>query len=95
MLHPLVQELLKFWEGVNINIVASCKSVKVRCALLCVACDIPASRKVCGFLSHSANYGCSKCLKNFQAQLVQKTTQDLFDPLGQSEPLMSIEKRLV
>ena len=65
MLHPLVQELLKFWEGVNINIVASCKSVKVRCGLLCVACDIPASRKVCGFLSHSANYGCSKCLKKF------------------------------
>ena len=37
------------------------KAVLVRCALLCVACDIPASRKVCGFLGHSATYGCSKC----------------------------------
>ena len=30
-----------------------------------VACDIPASRKVCGFLSHNASLGCNKCYKNF------------------------------
>ena len=36
---------------------------KVR--LLCVACDIPAARKVCGFLSHNATHGCSKCHKEF------------------------------
>ena len=38
---------------------------EVRCALLCIACDIPGGRKTCGFLSHSANYGCSKCFKLF------------------------------
>lgn len=37
----------------------------VRCALLCVACDIPACRKVNGFMGHSATLGCSKCLKKF------------------------------
>ena len=32
---------------------------------MCVACDIPAARKVCGFMGHSANLGCSCCLKFF------------------------------
>lgn len=34
-------------------------------AILCVACDLPAGRKTCGFLGHTANLGCSKCLKCF------------------------------
>ena len=34
----------------------------VRCLLLGVSCDLPAGRKVCGFL---AKFGCSKCLKEF------------------------------
>ena len=38
----------------------------VRCALLCCACDLPAGRKVCGFLGHSASLGCSKCLNSFK-----------------------------
>ena len=37
----------------------------VRCALICVACDMPASRKTCGFLGHSARLGCTRCLKEF------------------------------
>lgn len=37
----------------------------VRCALLCVSCDLPAGRKLCGFLGHSAKLGCSKCYKEF------------------------------
>ena len=36
-----------------------------RLALMCVACDIPAARKCCGFKGHSANYGCSRCMKLF------------------------------
>ena len=30
-----------------------------------VASDLPAERKVCGFLSHNANNGCTKCLCSF------------------------------
>ena len=37
----------------------------VRAALLCTACDIPASWKVSGFVGHNALHGCSKCLKMF------------------------------
>ena len=62
-LFPLVKELQEFWSGVQI---LTCKGLKVvRIALTCIACDILATRKVCGFLSHCANKGCSKCLKEF------------------------------
>ena len=57
ILQPLVAELKDLWQGISEQI--------IRCALLCVACDLPAGRKVCGFLSHSAAKGCSKCLKSF------------------------------
>lgn len=30
-----------------------------------MTCDIPASRKTCGFLGHNARLGCNKCLKEF------------------------------
>ena len=41
------------------------KRILNKCVLLCVSCDLPAARKVCGFLSHSAALGCSKCKKKF------------------------------
>ena len=34
-------------------------------ALIGVFCDLPASRKVCGFSSFNALHGCNKCLKTF------------------------------
>lgn len=69
---PLVKELIEFFQGMEIYIKSLSKAVLVRCALLCVACDIPASRKVCGFLGHSATLGCSKCLKKFPGPVGQK-----------------------
>lgn len=39
--------------------------LRVIAALLCVAADIPATRKACGFVGHSANRACSKCFKLF------------------------------
>lgn len=59
-LRPLVSELLDFFEGVPMSIYNEGETHIIRCLLLCVACDIPASRKVCGFLGHMANFGCSK-----------------------------------
>lgn len=67
-LQPLVDELLKLWKGVRfMAYLPSGKKdeILIRCALLCVACDLPAGRKVCGFLCHSATLGCSRCLKEF------------------------------
>ena len=66
-MEPLVEEMEDLWSSVRLS-VNSCafpSSIIVRCALLCVACDLPAGRKLCVFLSHSAKHGCSKCLKLF------------------------------
>ncbi len=32
-------------------------------ALVCVAWDTPAGRKVCGYSSHIAKFGCTRCYK--------------------------------
>ena len=65
-LTPLVQELLQLDEGVWF----SCpdvigKRVFIKGRLIAVCSDIPASRKVCGFLDHRAQKACNKCLKDF------------------------------
>lgn len=65
-LSPLVEELKAAWEtGFQVSSPHRNVSVTIRLALSCVACDIPATRKVCGFLGHNASLGCNKCLKRF------------------------------
>ena len=61
-LEPLVEELKVLWsEGMVINMPDNPgQQVHLKAGLLCVACDIPAARKVCGFLGHMAKLGCSK-----------------------------------
>lgn len=63
-LEPLVDELKEFWSGVNVTL-PSGNNVTVRVCLICVTCDVPAVRKVCGFVGHKARLGCSKCLCEF------------------------------
>lgn len=64
---PLVNDLKEFWNGVELNVCTNgiTQKRKVRCALLCCSCDLPAGRKLCGFMGHSAHMGCSKCKKYF------------------------------
>ena len=60
-LAPLVDELNKAWtDGIQVplNKIEGSMTVTVRLALNCVACDIPATRKACGFLGHRATLGC-------------------------------------
>lgn len=64
---PLVDELKVAWErGFEL---CSYESPEIKLtykfALMCVGCDIPATRKLCGFLGHTAKLGCSKCTKIF------------------------------
>ena len=69
-LEPLVAELNEFWCGVKLRV--SSIEQNVKCALLCISCDLPAGRKVCGFLSYNARLGCSKCLKEFSGPVGNK-----------------------
>ena len=81
-LQPLVSELKDLWQGVTLNVrtaVTNTEQALVRCALLCVACDLPAGRKVCGFVSHSAAKGCSKCKIVFSGGSVVCTCYAGFD----------------
>ena len=66
-LQPLVNELLSLWTGISlrVSIPSGVVEKNIKCALLCIACDLPAGRKSCGFLSHNARLGCSRCLKEF------------------------------
>ena len=67
-LESLVKEFQHLWEGVVMKNAAGA-AVIVRAALTCVACDIPAARKVCGFVGHNARLACSKCLKVFDTEV--------------------------
>ena len=71
-LKPLVDELLELLDGVPLLVGREQSPIITRCALLCVACDLPASRKVCGFLSYSATIGCSRCYKEFPGGVGKK-----------------------
>ena len=66
-LDPLVSELVELQIGVPTTVSSSISTSEfpIRCLLLSVACDRPAARKVCGFLSPAAKHGCSKCFKEF------------------------------
>ncbi|GES95906.1 uncharacterized protein LOC110233779 [Rhizophagus clarus] len=56
-LSPIVDELLEFWDGIEIP--AAGKNIRV--ALICCSNDIPAARKLCGHVS--ALVSCHKCYK--------------------------------
>ena len=78
-LTPLVEELKSFWTGVRL-LSPKYGSVVIKIALTCVACDLPATRKVCGFKSHNATKGCSRCLKTFATnEFAQKPDYSGFD----------------
>ena len=63
LLSPFVSDLLDLWKGVSLKVPGG-GFAEFRYALLGVSCDIPAGRKVCRFLGHSANLGCTRCLQN-------------------------------
>ena len=78
-LSPLVIDLKKAWiNGIILNSPNKGR-VTVKLALTCVACDIPASRKVCGFLGHNASLGCNKCYKKFKVVFGEPTDYSGFD----------------
>lgn len=79
LLQPLVDELKELWTGIPMCTSLNVSTV-VRAALLCVGCDIPAARKVCGFVGHRAKMGCSKCLLPFlTASFGEKPDYSNFD----------------
>lgn len=72
-LNPLVDELNVLWRGIKVKTRKSpVEGSDIRAALMCCAADIPAARKLCGFVGHSANRGCSHCDKFFPGGFGEK-----------------------
>lgn len=71
-LRPLVCELLELLDGIPMNIYGQQDLMMVKGILIGVSCDMPAGRKACGFLAHSASLGCNKCLKIFPGSVASK-----------------------
>ena len=88
-LNPLVHDLKQFWDGIELN-VHSVGKKKIRCALVCVACDLPAGWKVCGFLSYNARLGCSRCWKQFAGSVGSWFFQVLIEKIGERELAQNI-----
>ena len=65
-LEPLLSDLLYLWRGKEITLASG--TITIRAALLCLACDSPAMRKVAGFMSHAATKGCFRCHKSFPCE---------------------------
>ncbi len=73
---PIVNELKELWHpGKRIETFEhpGPDGIIMHCALLGIACDSPASRKLCGFLAHSAIFGCTKCYHKFDGKVGKKT----------------------
>ena len=64
-LKPLIDELIILWKGSILKTTSLFGITPIRCALTCITCDLPATRKMCGFKSFSSLHRCSKCLKEF------------------------------
>ena len=62
-LESLLIDLMKLWQGVQIE-TSEGKQI-LRAALICNSSDVPACRKVGGFVGHAALKACSRCLKSF------------------------------
>lgn len=62
-LGPVVKELLELQSGQWFS--TSVGRQFVKCALVCLSSDIPATRKAAGFVGHNATKACSRCLKSF------------------------------
>ena len=78
-LSPLVSDLLDLWKGVQLRLPGTDVTARFRCALLGVACDLPVGCKTCGFLSYSANFGCSRCFEKFSRGFGTRNFYDNFD----------------
>ena len=109
-LHHLIDKLLKFW---HMGVWFSCTwkhfyGRVVRCALVCVVCDLPAAHKVNGFASVGHNQACAICCCNHcpndlgdtfsrlweqrTDQHIQEFSQCYFDAQDEQERVDTVQK---
>lgn len=62
-LGPFVSEFLELFNGLWFTTPTGQQFIK--CVLMGLSSDIPATRKAAGFVGHNASKTCSRCLKHF------------------------------
>ena len=62
-LAPLVRDLNTLYDGVFIRSPSLVSITNIRAILISVMCDLPATRKVCGYTNFNGLKGCSKCFR--------------------------------
>ena len=62
-LGPFVNELLEMYQGVWLE--TSIGKQYIKCVVIGLSSDIPATLKAAGFVGHIAKKACSRCLKDF------------------------------
>ena len=83
-LEPAVSELNALWKGFKVTTYRSpSTAVEIQAAVLCFASDIPAARKLCGYLGHSAKRGGSHCYKIFPGGFGEQRNYSGFDDRDQ------------
>ena len=64
----LVRELQALWACKHrFAVHGSLFKRPIKVGLICVSSDIPATRKIGGFLGHMSSQGCSRCKKSFSS----------------------------
>ena len=78
-LTPLVLELKEAWSNGFIITMEGGVDLCIKSVVSCITCDIPATRKVAGFLGHNTALGCNKCLKEFDVSFGEATDYSGYD----------------
>ena len=67
----LIDELLHLWNN-GMDVMIHGQLHHIRCVLLSVNCDLPASRKIAGHAGHGGRHGCARCTQVFEHSAAYK-----------------------
>ncbi|CAG8570595.1 12994_t:CDS:10 [Ambispora leptoticha] len=91
---PIVNELKQLWVGQLFQTSLYPIGRIFRCALIQIACDIPAARKVTGLAPHSSKHACSKCTRVFPC-FSGSSKIDYSNYIQEDPPLTNAEHRRI
>ena len=70
-IEPLVSELTDFWDGIQVEVEG--KKEIIKAALFIISSDLPMTKKLAGFVGHTAYLGCHRCYHVFSGNIRLKT----------------------
>ncbi|CAG8703208.1 2698_t:CDS:10, partial [Gigaspora margarita] len=93
-LQPMVNELKQLWSGQLFKTAQYPIGRIFCCALIQIACDIPAACKITGLALHSSKHACSKCTRVFTCFL-GTSKLDYSDYIQEDPPLTNAKHRRI